>query len=230
MNHKIRIGFIFLFLHAIISLSGQSPFKASILAGVNLSQVDGDYQTGFDRKGINFGLRGGFSVNKRIDIMSELIYNEKGTIPNKLRPNSITIDLTYAEIPVTVNFHSKPNALGFYNWTVHAGLSYGRLIKSQTGYNSRNDTVVTQTFLQEAYKHNEWALVWGLSYNIRPHIGVRFQHSFSLSKFFVNPIPKPAYDPRFNDDSFRAFRNYFIAFQIYYDFFAPKMKVVKKKR
>jgi hypothetical protein len=228
MNYKIRIGLIFLFLHAIISLYGQSPFKASILAGVNLSQVDGDYQTGFDRKGINFGLRGGFSVNKRIDIMSELFYNEKGVKPPKLHANSITIDLTYAEIPITVNIHSKPNALGFYNWTFHTGLSYGRLLKSHTllGF----DTTGAQGSIQEAYKPNDWALVWGLSYNIRPHIGVRFQHSFSLSKFFINPIPKPAYDPRFNDNSFRTFRNYFIAFQVYYDFFAPKMKTVKKKR
>lgn len=228
MHHK-RHFVILLFIYYMGALYSQSPFKASIIAGVNLSQVDGDYQTGYDQKGICLGLRGGFSINKRMDIMSELFYNEKGTKPKKLQQNSISMELTYAEIPITFNYHSKPNAFGFYHWTFHAGLSYGRLLKSKTGYSSKGDTVVTEKFLQDTYKHNDLAVVSGISYNIRPHFGIRFQHSFSLTHFFTNPIPKPVFNPLYNDYSFRTFRNYFIAFQIYYDFFAPKMKKPKKK-
>jgi Outer membrane protein beta-barrel domain len=235
MNTKFIYALILLFM-PFTALRSQSPFKASVMAGINLSQVDGDYQRGYDRASINFGVRGGFRLNQRFDIMSELFYTEKGTKPKNLAPASkernITIDMTYAEIPITVNVHSKPNEQGFYNWTAHAGLSYGRLLKSNStlAYGSKKDTIGSQSFTQDAYKQYDLALVWGLSYNIRPHIGVRLQQSFSLSKFFINPIPKLPNDPRYNDDSYRFYRNYFVSAQFYYDFFAPKYKAIKKKR
>jgi hypothetical protein len=232
MNSQILTVVSFLII-SFTQLSAQSPFKASILAGVNYAQVDGDFQTGYLHRGINVGIRGGFMVNKRLDVMSELIFQEKGVNAEKdkvyIGGKSISIDLKYAEIPLTINIHSKPNLAGFYNWTFHGGISYGRLLSSKTNIN-RVDSLVEPNLNQYAYKPHEWALVYGLSYNIRPHFGIRFQQSYSLSTFFTNPIPKRPSDPRYNDTSYRFFRNYFVSMQVYYDFFAPKYKVKKVKK
>jgi Outer membrane protein beta-barrel domain len=232
MNNKIGC-LIFFFFGLLIHLNAQSPFKASLMTGVNLSQVDGDMQTGYTHKGINFGIRGGFSISKRLDIMSELFYQEKG-VKDKGNASystgrSVSIDLKYAEIPITINYHSKENAKGFYHWTAHAGFAYSRLLNAKTNvsYRVKIDTTAEENLSEVSYKPHELTLVWGLSYNFHRHIGIRFQHSFSLSKFYINPLPKAPYDPRWNDFSYRNFRNYFVSLQLYYDFFAPKKKAKK---
>ena len=235
MNNKI-LSALFFSLVLTTQFYAQSPFKASMLMGVNLSQVDGDLQKGYFHKGINIGIRGGYSVNKRLDMMSELIYQEKGVKAEDdvgyISGKSLSIDLKYAEIPFTINYHSKPNAEGFYNWTFHTGLSYGRLLNAKTNasYSVKIDSTKEENLSRVSYNPHEWAFVWGVSYNFRSHFGLRFQHSFSLNKFYTNPLPKPAYDPRYNDFSYRSFRNYFVSMQLFYDFFAPKYKINKVKK
>jgi Outer membrane protein beta-barrel domain len=239
-NKAVKLASAFFLLFLVVTTSTHSQkkmFKASILGGINLAQVDGDYQTGYDRQRLCMGVRGGFALSKHWDLMSELFYNEKGTIPKPItKPNgkerNITIELKYAEIPITINYHTKANASGFYNWTFHAGVSYGRLLSSRSlvkrGINI--DSVASENLVKEGYNPHDIASVWGLSYNFRPHFGVRLQQSFSISHFYTNPVPKVPYDPRWIDDSYRTFRNYFVSVQLYYDFFALQLKQAKKKQ
>ncbi len=235
MKNK-RLGVIFFCLILCGQMYAQSPFKASIMVGASVAQVDGDMQTGYFHRGINVGIRGGYSINKRLDVMSELIYQEKGVKAEKniayAGDKSVSIDLKYAEIPITINLHSKPNAAGFYNWTFHGGVSYGRLLNAKTNvtYTYRINPAHEENLSIVTYNPHEFAAVWGVSYNFLPHFGIRFHQSFSLNKFYTNPLPKPVYDPRFNDFSYRSFRNYFLSMQVYYDFFAPKYKGKKGKK
>ena len=45
-------------------LTAQSPFKAGVSVGLNLAQIDGDHQFGYDKRGLGYGIRGGVVVEK----------------------------------------------------------------------------------------------------------------------------------------------------------------------
>ena len=218
------------------TLFAQSPFKAGVTVGLNLTQIDGDHQSGYDHKGASFGLRGGFAVNPQLDIMSELLYLEKGAEPgdasSKYEQKAAVIRLKYAEVPLTLNYHLKKNEDGFYQWTFHTGISYGRLLKSTATVTQRFrlDTAVTKSLSQEFFKKEDISFIIGLSYNIRSNFGLRFRNSFALNKMFVNLNPERSSNGVIKRDAYLTFRNYFISIQGFYDFIAPKYKQNKKKQ
>ena len=81
---KKTLTLIFFFCSSI--LFGQtSPFKAGIAAGLNFSQVDGDYQHGYHKKGLTLGIRGGIVLKKKYSIITELLYNYYGGEPRSLK-------------------------------------------------------------------------------------------------------------------------------------------------
>ena len=114
------------------TLHAQSPFKAGVSIGVNLAQIDGDHQFGYDKRGFGYGIRGGVAIRKNFDIMTELLYVQKGASPKSSQPfdsRRAEIELKYAEVPLLFSYHFKKNDLGFYKWTIQTGASYGRLLK-----------------------------------------------------------------------------------------------------
>ena len=236
---KIKIQtsfFLFLFFFFTKNIFAQnSPFKAGVTVGLNLAQIDGDHQSGYDHKGYSFGLRGGFALSKRIDIMSELIYLEKGAEPPSTSTGSdqrrLVIDLKYAEVPILFTHHFKKNDKGFYNWSFHTGISYGRLLKSTATVRVRSvvDSNITKSLSQEFFNKKDWSLINGISYNIGQNFGLRFRHSLSLNQLFINPNPERNNNGSLKREAYVFFRNYFISFQAYYDFIAPKAKKPKKK-
>jgi hypothetical protein len=216
-------------------LAQNSPFKAGITVGLNLSQIDGDHQSGYDHRGYSFGLRGGFALSKRIDVMTELMYLEKGAEPSSTNLGSdqrrLVINLKYAEVPILFTHHLKKNEKGFYNWSFHTGISYGRLLKSTATVRVRSvvDSNITKSLSQEFFSKSDWSVVNGFTYNIGQNYGVRFRHSLSLSQLFINPNPERNTNGSLKREAYVFFRNYFISFQAYYDFIAPKAKKPKKK-
>jgi Outer membrane protein beta-barrel domain len=234
MIKLLTIG-IFLLISCSFSLLAQSsPFKAGVTVGLNLAQIDGDHQSGFDHKGYTFGLRGGFALNKKVDIMTELLYVEKGAEPSSngsTDTRRVVIDLKYAEVPVLFTHHFIQNDRGFYNWSFNMGISYGRLLKSNATVRQKSivDTAITKSISQEFFAKQDWSFLIGLSYNIGPNFGVRFRHSYALNKLFINENPERSLNGIVKRESYLFFRNYFMSFQAYYDFIAPKVKKPKKK-
>ena len=225
-----------LLIFSIDSLFGQSNFfKAGVSVGINLAQIDGDHQSGYDHKGFSFGLRGGFAVNKRLDIISELLYLEKGAKPDDNITNfdqrRVVVHLKYAEVPLLMTYHLKKNDRGFYTWSFHTGFSYGRLLKSTAivTHRFRVDTNVSKSLSQEYFSKQDWSFISGLSYNIGANFGIRFRQSLTINKLYINPNPERSNNGIVKREAYVAFRNYFISFQAYYDFISPKIKKSKKK-
>ena len=106
-----------------IGLSGQT-FSAALVAGTNLSQIDGDKLVGFHRLGLNTGARVAARFTDRWSMSLEMLYSQQGA--NRVRnddPSSIydNIRLNFVEAPVMINFS---------DWKIlaSAGVSYARLI------------------------------------------------------------------------------------------------------
>ena len=219
----------------ITELRAQSPFKAGVSIGLNLAQIDGDHQFGYDKRGLGYGIRGGVAVRKNFDIMTELLYVQKGASPKSTQAfdsRKAEIELKYAEVPLLFSYHFKKNDLGFYKWTIQAGASYGRLLKSTSVVTKKSmlDSMATLSLSQENYKKKDISFIIGLTYNIRSNLGINVRHSVSLTTLYDNPDFNIPTTTAKRAEMYISFRNYFLSFQIYYDFIAPKIKKPKKKK
>ena len=107
-------------------------FSGGLVAGANLTQVDGDYFAGYYKAGINAGGIVYVHLTKRVALSMEILYSQKGSKSN-IPTASLTlpvyimkygIKLNYAEVPIMINFYDKHKSC------VGVGVSYSRLISS----------------------------------------------------------------------------------------------------
>lgn len=229
-NLSLVFAFIFLFF---TSLSAQNRFVGGAFVGLNLAQIDGDYQQGYRKKMFTGGIRAAMILTRNFDIGTELIYNGKGSEPNPTEKSSrypsFYMTMHYAEAALMANIHFDEGEDGYNQKTVHLGISYGRLLRSSTNISKFNllDTVGTNLFLQENLKNTDVNLIIGFSYRFTPKIGVSVRHSYSIMPFFERPIPQ---NKRTTQRDYYLGRSYFLSFHLFYDLWTPELRKAKKKR
>jgi hypothetical protein len=239
MSNRLSLCFIVVFLNlslSLFSLKAQSPFKAGAIVGINFAQIDGDHQSGYDKFGTTFGLRGGFRIKKNLDIMTELLYLEKGTVPSEKGITNFdgrraTITYKYAEVPLLLSHYIRKNEMGFYQWNIYTGVSYGQLLRSSSTVEVKNalNVDISKSIGQENLNKKDFAFILGLNYMIIPNLGLGVRNSVSLNNVYINPSPEKSSNGRVLRDSYLKFRNYFVSIQLQYDFIAPKDKIKKPK-
>lgn len=147
-------------------------FRASVLAGGNLSQIDGDDLLGFHQPGVNVGLRVVALLGDRWRVGPELLYSQLGAKRNR---NSFNISdyrqfrLQTAEIPLMVYYKD-------WRLTAEAGVSYQRLI-NYTVDDSRGDDITDTTPLDQ----DALAIKLGATLYVTPRWGVNFRWSKQLT-------------------------------------------------
>ncbi len=213
----------------------ESPFKAGATVGINLSQVDGDNQFGYQKKGLTLGLRGGIVVQKKWSFLAELLYNFKGGEPSKIEKNTLKrhtlIDLHYAEVPLLAKFSFLKSEEGFYKWEVFGGISYSRLLQSKVNVLKNNnsiDTLELNLVNSVKFKTAEINAIFGISRYFSPKFGISLKHTVALSPFYDNPTAKTNPSSK-EQSSYASFRNYFASATLFYDFVAPKVSQKIKK-
>ena len=153
-------------------------FNASILAGVNLSQIDGDDLIGYNRLGINVGGKVAAVLTKRLELNFELLYSQKGSNRNRTDSFRSTFDdirLNFVEVPVYISFSD-------WKFKINAGMSYGRLIDY-----SVNDFVegdVTESF---DFNSDIFSFIVGATYYFRENFGLNIRWSNTLSNIQADP-------------------------------------------
>ncbi|WP_168797397.1 porin family protein [Neolewinella litorea] len=162
------------------TLSSQT-FRASVLAGANLSQIDGDDLLGFYQPGLNGGLRVVALLGERWRVGPELLYSQQGAKRNR---NSINISdfdrfrLNTVEIPFMVYYKD-------WRLTAEAGGSYQRLI----GYwvvDSRGDDISADLPLRD----NLFALNLGVTVYLTRRLGINFRWSRHLTDLQLAESPR----------------------------------------
>ncbi|MCB0556047.1 MAG: hypothetical protein KDD02_21045, partial [Phaeodactylibacter sp.] len=86
---KIQLFLAVLFLLFTVSLSAQTTgperrFEGGLVAGFNMSQIDGDLLHGFHKLGFNAGGRVNALLNERWRIGLELLFSQQGASRSKL--------------------------------------------------------------------------------------------------------------------------------------------------
>lgn len=166
-------------------------FHAGLLAGFNLSQIDGDLYTGFDKVNVQAGIFGTARFSHRTELVIELMYVGKGSkVGNySLRRNSEVLDnsltLHYVEAPILLRHKFNEDVKGYY---LEAGFAYARLANYKIDQVPSNELGVYFEDYALDFERNEFSLLGGLGYQFSEHFCMKFRTSFSLTKFFEREL------------------------------------------
>jgi len=165
-------------------------FGLGVVLGVNNSQLDGDYFTGFNKAGLYGGLRGVAILTPRISLQVELLYSEKGSriehngSVNEFAPRDRTIALSYAEVPLLLKYRLMPSSTGPF---IELGGSVARLLQTAIEENDRSQVRGTlYGEIMDQFNSNDFSLLGGVGYNLGRNWELTLRYSFGLSRIYYD--------------------------------------------
>ena len=184
-----RLFLLLLMFHSVMWIErafGQR-IKAEVIAGMNLSQVDGDLAYGFYKAGINAGLGAIVPIGKNFSFSLETLYNQKGAYqgPFYADTNSLgnlltgmyKLNIDYLEVPVMVQYTDK-DIIG-----AGLGVSYGRMVRVKE---YEHDTLNRFTTLNSGvYNHDDFNVIFDVRFRIHkklPRLKFNARYAYSIAK------------------------------------------------
>jgi hypothetical protein len=234
----IIFTFFLIFTEGVVA---QTRFKATVLTGINYSQVSGDRQNGYRKSGLSLGLNGSIFIHPAFDISTELLYNQKGSkSPNHPAPevNKTNISLNYGEVALLANFYLNPDRTNtYYTRSVHLGFSYGRLLNSSISVlnkatpivlNNRKPPIALETEVANNLNPQDISFVIGWSQLFTPRLGITIRHTNALTFLYKDPT----YNFVTNNAGFKYLRPNTLSFLMFYNLVSPNKVMglrIKKK-
>ena len=74
---KSNLFFLVVFFIINTQLQAQT-FKAGVILGVTASQINGDDSAGFNKPGLEGGLKSAVTISEKVDISLEILYSQRG--------------------------------------------------------------------------------------------------------------------------------------------------------
>jgi len=192
MLKKIFVLFLFFILVLMdLKVVGQR-IKGQIIAGMNLSQVDGDEVYGFHKAGLNAGLGAILPLGKNFSFTIETLFNQKGSYQGEQYEDTVTnpstgnkelwtgeykLKLDYLEVPVLFHYTDKEII------TAGIGFSYGRLVNVKEYEHGRQ--VETTTLNGGPYDRNDYDVLVDLNFRVHkkiPRFKMNIRYAYSMSK------------------------------------------------
>ncbi|MEM1318699.1 MAG: outer membrane beta-barrel protein [Bacteroidota bacterium] len=209
--------FLLLALFSITQINAQDQrFKAGLIAGFNLSQLDGDQYQGFDKFGLHVGVRGVAIISPRVEISTEILLSQKGSRfedPQNISRDKVQkINLNYMLVPILFNYlggYSKEKDL--FRSQYSFGVSIGRLIGTEIEENTGDDINFTDAV--DLFNKSDFSALIGYTYYLDHHIGLGVRVSLSTNLIFdVDETPLP------DDNELRLLRSYLVSGRAIYMF------------
>jgi len=147
-------------------------FSASVLAGINMSQIDGDNLAGYNKLGINAGLGVDARINEQFGLGMELLFSQKGSRSkvSQMPPGqSVKLSVNYAEIPVLFRYHDKNGAI------FGLGFSYSALVGFSQWENG-SQVIAVDSLLG----NNDIQGLAEFTFSIKKHWGANARIAYSL--------------------------------------------------
>ncbi|MCB0572650.1 MAG: PorT family protein [Phaeodactylibacter sp.] len=184
---KDQLLLVTLFLLSALSLSAQSDgpqrrFEGGLVAGFNMSQVDGDLLHGFHKIGVNAGGRVNAVLNERWRIGLELLFSQQGASRGRLDNPASQYD------KIRLNFVEAPVLVHFQDWKIQAtaGVSYGRLINYEViDYTGEDATE------QIPLRENLFSIVLGGTIFVSDNFGINIYWSKWLNNLRIGDTSTP---------------------------------------
>jgi len=223
-------GFLIVLLIISTNLFSQQRFSAAAVGGINLSQIDGDNVSGFNKFGWIGGLRASTLFEDHIQLDLELLFSQRGATSDRdtgfpRAPHVFDVQLNYAEIPVLFTFkwnefekqRGKKSKRTHYKRAVHGGITIGRVIQSsieeRIDINALNpllgNGVTSWVSVEDKIQKTDISATFGFSIYLNRNVGIQFRSSTSLT---------PLYQPKKNNDIGTVLRNYYLTSMAFYEF------------
>lgn len=176
-NWKVFLLLLLLFSGSLTSVSGQT-FKAALIGGFNLAQLDGDDLSGFNQLGVNAGAKVAAVLSDRWQLSLEMLFSQLGSHRSR--------DDVYFGIydNIRLNFVETPVMISFKDWKFHVstGFSYARLINYSAISPIGEDLSNTET-----YQENQFFWIVGATYYFHERWGVNLRWSRALVDLDISP-------------------------------------------
>lgn len=190
----------------VVSFAYGQRFIGSVIAGANVSQVDGDDVSGYKKPGAVGGASVMIALDKKMQWFAtvELLYTQKGSRSSTTRAFDTTnfapamfldvnrdvafhqsskykcrLDLDYVEVPVLFHFEDWHTGCA-----IGLGFAWGRLVRAQEWYNGFKRTTSINS---GTYRTSDWSFVADLKFMIYKglKLELRFQYSLRPIRTFV---------------------------------------------
>jgi hypothetical protein len=165
---------LFCAVHALFAQNVRR-FNAGLIAGLTASQIDGDASAGYNKLGLQAGLRGTARLTKRSDASIEFLYAQRGSQAALFNNNQnffpFRLTLNYVDVPVQWHYKDwfvEDDEDGFYRVSFNVGLSYARFINARTGNDGNAMYEVVPDFLRK----NDVSFLIGASFFVNRHLGI----------------------------------------------------------
>lgn len=141
MKTPFYLSLILLF--AITSISFSQNFNAYIIAGFNVSQIEGDKLKGYNKAGFIFGGATNFKLNESWSLQQEIVYYQRGSraTDNELQADNFTVlrvdYLDFSLLPV----YSIDD-----RWSIIGGLGYGVFVDVDSDLNAERSVFENDLF------------------------------------------------------------------------------------
>jgi hypothetical protein len=194
-------AFLVIFMLALLPslMEAQQRFRAGGIVGLTASQIDGDLSAGYNKLGLQAGLRVIGRLTERTDASLEFLFSQRGAqselIKDKYDAFPFSLTLNYVEVPVQWHFkdwlvEGEDESANFYRVGVNAGLSYARLISTKVDDETSWFNGVVPDYLHK----NDFSFVLGFNFWANRHLGFTVRYNRSIG-FMYNPKkwnPAPA--------------------------------------
>jgi hypothetical protein len=181
MKHLSFYIFFFIFLISCLIPSEKvhsQIIKGEVMAGMNMTQVDGDIVFGFKKPGLNLGAGAMIPIGKGFDLSLETNFSQKGSkqkaqyLSDSLN-GAYKLYLNYVEIPLLVHYTDKDLV------SVGTGFSWGRLVAARE---FEHDRQTATTALNGVYSPNDFCVLVDLRLKVYQALKFNFRYSYSMSR------------------------------------------------
>lgn len=141
-------GFLFWSLQA-QQTGPERRFEAGVVAGLNISQVDGDKLRGFYKFGLQAGIKADAVLSDRWKVGIELLFSQQGARKSDFDVPSSELDVENIQF----NMVEAPVLVHFRDWKlqVTAGGSYGNIINYSVTEITGEDGTETHAITQDIF-------------------------------------------------------------------------------
>lgn len=173
----LKIKYILLTMMFLMSigLSAQT-FKAELIAGGSLAQVDGDTLFGFRQVGLRAGVQVNTILSEKMSVGLGFLYSQQGSRTAKYENPRYYADMQ-------LNFVEVPVMFQIIDWKFEAGLgvAYQRLI-NYTVINEFDEDVTDEP----EFNPNQLHYILDLTFRPQDRWGVNFTYSKALTNLLAN--------------------------------------------
>lgn len=174
----------------------QAPrFRAGAVLGLTASQIDGDLSAGYNKLGLQAGLRAIARLQRRTEASVEILFAQRGAQSELVRDAEafgFSVALNYIEVPL--QFHFKDWLIededgDYHKVAFNGGLSYARLIGTKVS----DDLSAMEVIVPEFLKKDDFSFLLGANFYANRNLCFTLRYVRSIGFMYDprdwNPAP-----------------------------------------